>query len=87
MPLATTATTSPLLRVKTYNRKYAKDSDIAHDNDKYAVGNDSFDEPLAEGNDEYDTLSSTRARSWERQISWGSAQDTPYVIPLGYGLI
>jgi hypothetical protein len=25
--------------------------------------------------------------SWEQQIFWGSAQNTPNVFPLGYGLI
>jgi hypothetical protein len=70
MSLATTTTTSLLLRVKTYNRKYAKDSDIANDNHKYAVGNDGFDKPLAEGNDEYDTLSFTRAQACRITIGY-----------------
>ncbi len=34
--------------------EYAKEVDIADDNDEYAVGNDGNNEPLAEGNDNED---------------------------------
>ncbi len=39
-----------------YN-EYDEDDDIANDDDKYAIGVDGVNEPLDEGDNEYDTLS------------------------------
>jgi hypothetical protein len=41
---------------------YDKDGNITNNNNKYAVGIDGVNEPLDEGDDEYDTLSAAPAR-------------------------
>ncbi len=44
------------------NDEYGKDGDIPDNNDEYAVGVDGVNEPLDEGNNQCDALSTAPAR-------------------------
>ncbi len=73
MPLATTATTSPLLRAMMTTT--TSNGDITDNDNKYAVGNDGVNKLLAEGNDEYDTFSAPPACKHALRVS---AQACPH---------
>ncbi len=53
------------------NDEYGKDGNILNDNDKYAVGVDSVNEPLDKGNDECDALGAAPARAFP-ESQWPS---------------
>jgi hypothetical protein len=48
--------------------EYAKEVDIANNNDEYAIGNDGNNEPLAEGSDNIDNKYTSAARCAESII-------------------
>jgi hypothetical protein len=53
----------PLAEGNNEDNEYGEDGDIPDDNKKYAIGVDSVDEPLDEGDDECGTLSAAPARA------------------------